>query len=57
MHGDHMPDQFLQLFRRVPFLPREEGQIFPQAHFIAIHRELIQPDALLWKFRVIELRP
>jgi hypothetical protein len=54
--GDDVPDQFLQLVggRRFPLL--QEGEIFAQADFVAIHLEGVEPDAILREFGIVELR-
>jgi hypothetical protein len=57
MHRDDVPDQFLQFFRRMQFLSGEMGEIFSQADFITVHRELVHPDVLLREICVVELRP
>ena len=57
MDRDDVPDEFLQLVRWMELLLLEEGQIFPEAHFVAIDLVAIQPDAMLRQFRIVELRP
>ena len=57
MHGDHMPDQFLQCFGGILLFSGEVRQILTQAYFVAIHRKLIEPDALLRELGIVELRP
>ena len=57
MDGDDVPDELLQLVRWIELPLLQEGQVFPEAHFIAIHLVGIQPDSMLGEFRIVELRP
>lgn len=57
MDRDDVPDEFLQLVRWMELLLLQEGQIFPEADFVAIDFVAVQPDAMLRQLRIVELRP
>ena len=57
MHGDDMPNQFLQFVGGMPVALSEMREIFGQADFMTVNRIRVQPDTLLREFRVVELRP
>jgi hypothetical protein len=55
VNGDDVPDQLLEFFGRRDLLLLQKGEVFPQADLVAVHLECVQPHAMLWDFRIVEL--
>ena len=56
MYRDHVPDEMLQIFRRVELVCIQIGEIFAEADFVAVDFVGVHPDAVLREFRIVKLR-